>query len=97
MKDPPNFVDIKNPFGFFQTNLKADAWQVRRTNGLTGVMNILDIIVAMKIILSRTKLKHRHKYLFVHCTLRKSLQKHTLEKYTLEKNTNVLVELDHSR
>ena len=25
---PLNFVEIKNPFGFLQTNLKADAWWV---------------------------------------------------------------------
>ena len=28
LKDLPNFVEIKNNFGFFQTNLKADDWRV---------------------------------------------------------------------
>ena len=29
VRGPLNFVEIKNPFGIFQTNPKADAWQVR--------------------------------------------------------------------
>ena len=28
MEDPLNDVEIKNPLGYFQTNLKADAWWV---------------------------------------------------------------------
>ena len=29
VQDPLNIVEIKNPVGFYQTNLKADVWRVR--------------------------------------------------------------------
>ena len=28
VEDPLNIVEIKNPFGFLQTNPQADAWRV---------------------------------------------------------------------